>query len=120
MPEDQYRHQVKRLCQKISNDRLIIQGAGGNVSWKAEDRLWIKLSGTWISETQDQDIFGSIKLKKLRSLISQDKFVVDPMLMDQENVRPSIEVMLHAIINKRFVFKPKFEFSNPLRRYPRL
>ena len=24
--------------------------------------------------------------------------------MDQENVRPSIEVMLHAIINKRFVF----------------
>jgi rhamnose utilization protein RhaD (predicted bifunctional aldolase and dehydrogenase) len=104
MTDQQYRNLVYTLCQKISKDRLIIQGAGGNVSWKTETHLWIKLSGTWIEDAQSKDIFGSISLDKLNELIKQEKFNVDPAMMDQDNVRPSIEVMLHAIINKRYVF----------------
>ena len=104
MTDQQYRNAAHSLCQKISKDRLIIQGAGGNVSWKTETHLWIKLSGTWIEDAQNKDIFGSIPLDKLNELIKQQKFIVDPAMMDQDNVRPSIEVMLHAIINKRYVF----------------
>ena len=104
MTDHQLRTSVERLCLKISKDRLIIQGAGGNVSWKTETHLWIKLSGTWIEDAQRKDIFGSISLDKLKELIKQQKFIVDPAMMDQDNVRPSIEVMLHALINKRFVF----------------
>ena len=104
MTDQQYRKEVHSLCQKIYKDRLIIQGAGGNVSWKTETHLWIKLSGTWIEDAQNKDIFGSISLIKLNELIKQQKYIVDPVLMDQDNVRPSIEVMLHAIINKRYVF----------------
>ena len=104
MTDQQYRNSVHTLCQKISKDRLIIQGAGGNVSWKTETHLWIKLSGTWIEDAQNKDIFGSISLDKLNELIKQEKFNVDPAMMDQDNVRPSIEIMLHAIINKRYVF----------------
>jgi len=104
MIDQQYRNLVQTLCQKISKERLIIQGAGGNVSWKTETHLWIKLSGTWIEDAQNKDIFGSISLNKLNELIKQQTFIVDPAMMDQDNVRPSIEVMLHAIINKRYVF----------------
>ena len=104
MTDQQYRNSVQKLCQKISKDRLIIQGAGGNVSWKTGTHLWIKLSGTWIEDAHNKDIFGSISLNKLNELIEQQKFIVDPAIMDQDNVRPSIEVMLHAIINKRYVF----------------
>lgn len=104
MTDQQHRNAVHSLCQKISKDRLIIQGAGGNVSWKTETHLWVKLSGTWIEDAHNKDIFGSISLNKLNELITQQKFIVDPAMMDQDNVRPSIEVMLHAIINKRYVF----------------
>ncbi len=104
MTDHQLRISVERLCHKISKDRLIIQGAGGNVSWKTDTHLWIKLSGTWIEDAQSKDIFGSISLNKLNELIKQQKFIADPAMMDQDNVRPSIEVMLHAIVNKRYVF----------------
>ena len=104
MTDHQFRTSVETLCQKISKDRMIIQGAGGNVSWKTDTHLWIKLSGTWIEDAQNKDIFGSISLHILNELIEQKKFIVDTAMMDQDNVRPSIEVMLHAIINKRYVF----------------
>ena len=104
MTDQHHRNSVQILCQKISKDRLIIQGAGGNVSWKTETSLWIKLSGAWIEDAQNKNIFGSISLDKLNELIEQKKFFVDATLMDQDNVRPSIEVMLHAIIRKRYVF----------------
>ena len=104
MDDYQFKSDVVKLCQKISKDRLIVQGAGGNVSWKTNLHLWIKLSGTWIKDAGTKEIFGSVHLEKLNNLILQQKFVFDPSLMDQDNVRPSIELMLHAIINKRFVF----------------
>ena len=104
MTDHQFRNSVQTLCEKISKDRMIVQGAGGNVSWKTDTHLWIKLSGNWIEDTQNKDIFGSISLDKLTELIEQQKFIVVPAMMDQDNVRPSIEVMLHAIINKRYVF----------------
>ena len=36
---------------------LLVQGAGGNVSWKEEDTLWVKASGTWLSDASAEDIF---------------------------------------------------------------
>jgi rhamnose utilization protein RhaD (predicted bifunctional aldolase and dehydrogenase) len=104
MIDNKLRKQVETFCQKISKDRLIVQGAGGNVSWKTNQHLWIKISGSWIEEAGKKDIFGSIQLDKLYNRICQKNFSIGPNLMDQKNLRPSIEVMLHAIIKKRFVF----------------
>jgi rhamnose utilization protein RhaD (predicted bifunctional aldolase and dehydrogenase) len=104
MTDHQFRNSVQTLCEKISKNRLIVQGAGGNVSWKTDTHLWIKLSGTWLEDAQNKDIFGSISLDKLSELKGQQKFIVDSAMMDQDNVRPSIEVMMHAIVNKRYVF----------------
>ena len=74
MNKPNLRLQVETLCEKISSNRLIIQGAGGNVSWKDDLHLWIKLSGTWLSEATKKNIFTSILLSDLSDLIKKDQF----------------------------------------------
>jgi rhamnose utilization protein RhaD (predicted bifunctional aldolase and dehydrogenase) len=37
--------EVKTYCSQIGADPLLVQGAGGNASWKEGDTLWIKASG---------------------------------------------------------------------------
>ena len=34
-----YAESVKRFCSKIGTDKLLVQGAGGNVSWKEADMM---------------------------------------------------------------------------------
>lgn len=104
MINSQLRSSVQSLCQKISKDRLIIQGPGGNVSWKTDTHLWIKLSGTWIEDTKNKDIFGSISIEELNILIEKKQFYLTSEILNKIKFRPSIEVMLHAIIKKKFVF----------------
>jgi rhamnose utilization protein RhaD (predicted bifunctional aldolase and dehydrogenase) len=41
---------VINYCSTIGRDPLLVQGAGGNVSWKEGNTLWIKASGTWLAD----------------------------------------------------------------------
>ena len=45
------------FCARIGRDRLLVQGAGGNVSYKSNGALWIKASGTWLADAASQEIF---------------------------------------------------------------
>ena len=45
------------FCSDIGGDAFLVQGAGGNVSWKDGDTLWVKASGTWLSEAKYKEIF---------------------------------------------------------------
>jgi rhamnose utilization protein RhaD (predicted bifunctional aldolase and dehydrogenase) len=55
-----------------SNPRLI-QGAGGNTSFKTEENLWIKASGMWLSEAANNNIFVKLDLSVLREQILSDE-----------------------------------------------
>jgi len=48
---------VKEFCGRIGKDRLLVQGAGGNVSWKDGNTLWIKASGKWLAHAETEEIF---------------------------------------------------------------
>ena len=37
------RNDVIHFCQSLGRDPLLVQGAGGNVSWKDGEVLWVKL-----------------------------------------------------------------------------
>ena len=41
--------EVTDYCAHIGADPLLVQGAGGNVSWKEDGTLWIKASGKWLA-----------------------------------------------------------------------
>lgn len=100
---DPLRESVVRYCSQAGSDPLLVQGAGGNVSWKDEDILWIKASGTWLSEAAEREIFLPVDLTHLRTAIEAGDFAPLPRVRSNSALRPSIETLLHALMPHRVV-----------------
>jgi len=97
------------------NDNEFVIGGGGNTSWKDEDYLYVKASGTRLGNLSRQ---GLIKLDrhKLDIMLSQS-FPEDVFQRDQAilggmmnscldnnlNLRPSVETPLHHLIRYQYV-----------------
>ena len=94
---------ISQFCAELGQDRLLVQGAGGNVSWKDVDTLWIKGSGTWLANAKVANIFVPVDLKKLTSSLSRGNFSVTPELISTSVLRPSIETILHALMPQKIV-----------------
>jgi rhamnose utilization protein RhaD (predicted bifunctional aldolase and dehydrogenase) len=90
--------QVKEFCALIGSNPLLVQGAGGNISWKDGNVLWVKASGTWLSEAKTKDIFVPVDLIHLRQVIVKREFSATPKIVSGSNLRPSIETFLHALM----------------------
>ncbi|CCN47653.1 putative class II Aldolase/Adducin [Vibrio nigripulchritudo MADA3029] len=97
------RDEVTKFCSRIGGDPLLVQGAGGNVSWKDGDTLWIKASGTWLAEADKKEIFVSVELSSLTNAFSHGDFTISPIVRGQSNLRPSIETLLHALMPHKIV-----------------
>jgi rhamnose utilization protein RhaD (predicted bifunctional aldolase and dehydrogenase) len=95
--------QVKAFCARIGADPLLVQGAGGNVSWKDGDVLWVKASGTWLAEAESKEIFVPVNLAHLQSALAKQDFSVKPEIATNNGLRPSIETLLHALMPHRVV-----------------
>lgn len=97
------RTQISQFCADIGCDSLLVQGAGGNVSWKVDDILWVKASGTWLAEAKEKDIFVPVDLLHLQAAIVAGNYDVVPRVSGQSDLRPSIETLLHALLPHRIV-----------------
>ncbi|MDB5775652.1 MAG: N-acylmannosamine 1-dehydrogenase [Herbaspirillum sp.] len=95
--------EVKMYSGTIGRDPLLIQGAGGNVSWKEGGTLWIKASGTWLADAQSKDIFVPIDLAQARTLIAAGASDLSSARQSDSALRPSIETALHALLPHRIV-----------------
>lgn len=95
--------QVKAFCAQIGADPLLVQGAGGNVSWKDGDVLWVKASGTWLAEAESKEIFVPVNLAHLQDSLAKQDFTVKPKVNSNSGLRPSIETLLHALMPHRVV-----------------
>jgi rhamnose utilization protein RhaD (predicted bifunctional aldolase and dehydrogenase) len=95
--------QVKAFCALIGTDPLLVQGAGGNVSWKNGGVLWIKASGTWLAEAESNEIFVPVDLAHLQDALAKQDFSVKPLVNCKSSLRPSIETLLHALMPHRVV-----------------
>ena len=100
---DSLRPSVIKYCSVIGKDPLLVQGAGGNVSWKDEGTLWVKASGTWLVEATEKDIFVPVDLNDLQTAIKKGDFAVTPKVKGESLLRPSIETLLHALMTHRVV-----------------
>jgi rhamnose utilization protein RhaD (predicted bifunctional aldolase and dehydrogenase) len=92
------RQALESFCARIGADPLLVQGAGGNASWKADDTLWVKASGTWLAMAGEQGIFVPVDLAHLKSAIASGDFAVTPRPSSSSTLRPSIETLLHALM----------------------
>lgn len=95
--------QMSALCAHIGKDRLIVQGGGGNASWKDGETLWVKASGTRLADAQERDIFVPVALSPLQSAMREGDFAVPPQTQQDSALRPSIETLLHALMPQKYV-----------------
>lgn len=101
--ESELRNQVETFCAEVGTDPLLVQGAGGNASWKDGDTLWVKASGTWLAKAGDEDIFVPVDLISLRASMSRGDFDAKPQVIGDSVLRPSIETMFHGLLPQRIV-----------------
>lgn len=96
------RAEIEAFCARIGADRLLVQGAGGNVSWKDDDGwLWVKASGTWLQQATSRPIFVPVPLEPARAAIRARAASID--VEAPGGLRPSIETLLHALLPQRIV-----------------
>jgi rhamnose utilization protein RhaD (predicted bifunctional aldolase and dehydrogenase) len=94
---------ISQMCADLGKDPLLVQGAGGNVSWKENETLWIKGSGTWLANANNEDIFVPVNLRHLQDALAKQEFDVKPQAIGEHVLRPSIETVLHALMPHQVV-----------------
>ena len=94
---------ISQMCADLGKDSLLVQGAGGNVSWKEQETLWIKGSGTWLADANHEDIFVPVNLKHLQDALAKQDFDIKPQAIGEHKLRPSIETILHALMPHQVV-----------------
>ena len=97
------RDAVRKFCARIGSDPLLVQGAGGNVSWKEGNTLWVKASGTWLADAERNDIFVPVDLRKPDGVLDDAGAGREGEGGDGPAPRPSIEAGLHAIVPRTVV-----------------
>ncbi len=94
---------IIQYCENIGSDHLLVQGAGGNISWKEENILWVKASGARISDATKKNIFVPLDLFDLNNAIRNNEFDIQPKVLMDYKLRPSIETFLHALMKHKIV-----------------
>lgn len=95
---------IETLSKDIGSDPYSIQGAGGNVSLKIGNILWVKASGKWLSAAKTENIFVPVDYQ---ALVSSSNKSAETTLTDfqlgQQLLRPSIETWLHAMLPQKVI-----------------
>ncbi len=69
----------------------LVQGPGGNTSYKSEKEMWVKASGTQLRDCKTRDIFARVSQQPPFNQIGSS------------NLKPSIEVFLHRNCPTKYV-----------------
>ena len=98
---------LKALSAEFGQNALHIQGAGGNVSIKQGDMMWIKASGTMLADAMISDVFVPVDLARMKSSVAARQPDADTpaafLIPGASDLRPSIETSLHAVFFQRIV-----------------
>lgn len=93
------------LCQQLGDRLDLVQGAGGNASWKNVDdnTLWVKASGKWLAHAKKEAMFVPVDLKAAQTRATEGEANCADLVKFGHALRPSIETPLHALIGRRYV-----------------
>jgi ribulose-5-phosphate 4-epimerase/fuculose-1-phosphate aldolase len=81
--------ELRELSARVGRDPLQVQASSGNTSIKIAGTLWIKESGKWLADAQDEDILVPLDLADV--------------LRGEEIARGSVETAMHAVLPHRVV-----------------
>ena len=90
--------------EKVGNDINLVQGPGGNISYKENGFMLIKASGTKMSDVKKKNIFVKTNHGKIISALKRkEKDPIKNSWEDINKIRPSIETSMHAIMPHKCV-----------------
>ncbi len=82
---------LDEVSMQIGQKNFLVQGPGGNTSWKQDSNLWVKASGYQLKDAILKEIFCQVNI---------DNPLVN---VNSDGKRPSIESTLHSIRPEQFV-----------------
>ncbi len=103
------------ISHHYGNNNEFVIGGGGNTSWKDDNYLYVKASGTRLGTLTEREL---IKIDRLtlngvlsgsfpNNAFQRDQMIIAGMMnscVDNErNLRPSVETPLHNLISYRYV-----------------
>ncbi len=106
--------QLAAMSNKYGANADFVLAGGGNTSFKSDDRLWVKGSGTSLATIQPQD-FVVMDRSRLEAMwtarypqdeAARESAVLADMMAARvpgENRRPSVETLLHQLFPQKFV-----------------
>ena len=106
LPESTGLGDLSIFSARIGSDPMLVQGAGGNTSIKDGEIMWIKASGTCLSDANEKRIFVPVDLLAMQTAILDGKPEADrpiEFMLGEGVLRPSIETSLHAIFDQAVV-----------------
>lgn len=93
---------INNYCEFLGNDPLLVQGAGGNISFKQDNFIYVKASGMWLADANEKNIFVKLDFSFLRQKLNNKEYGI-PVFKDKNILKPSIETMFHAILPHKIV-----------------
>jgi rhamnose utilization protein RhaD (predicted bifunctional aldolase and dehydrogenase) len=100
--------ELAEVSALFGSDLNLVQGLGGNTSFKNENTLWIKASGLPLKEAAKRDIFLPLSRQCIQRAIALDtEAAINDCVINKSSgqaLRPSIETALHEILPHKVVF----------------
>ena len=95
------------ISKKLGDTFDFVQGAGGNTSVKLPNTLLVKASGKELKHCAFKNIFVEVDSSKLvsniNSILTSSTEIHEIFISNDEGLKPSMEVYLHALLDKKFV-----------------
>ena len=93
-----------KLSHQLGANELLVQGAGGNTSFKVDDCMWIKASGTRLDQALEKNIFTQILHNTVvQNITNHPDDLLKDAIIGENKLRPSIETTLHAMMPHKVV-----------------
>jgi rhamnose utilization protein RhaD (predicted bifunctional aldolase and dehydrogenase) len=93
---------LRELSIRLGRDPLLVQGSTGNTSIKIGDSLWIKASGKWLRDAEDDDFLIPVSLTAAMRYFTDGQDIPETAAICADR-SPSIETAMHAVLPHRVV-----------------
>ena len=83
----------KNISQKLGSNSSLVQAAGGNTSMKSSGSMLIKASGTWLINSNKEEVFVEVNLGSIKNKINleiDDNFSKD--IISKNDLRPLLKL----------------------------
>jgi rhamnose utilization protein RhaD (predicted bifunctional aldolase and dehydrogenase) len=92
-----------RLSARLGRDPLLVHASSGNTSLKLNGTLWIKASGKWLANADQEQILVPVPLSECLERMKEGRPFGSGDGQRASRLSPSIETFMHAVLPQRFV-----------------